>query len=952
MDSGSETRTRNTVWFIAILMVLFCGCRQISVPRFDPTGQRIFLPRGNRTSLTLPWPNLLQNRQNNQGLIQLAPSGQAATNPGINSGGQSSPNLTQPGNLFNAPANRSSIPTMPAPGGQNLQPTTPPQFLTTTGPNQNPPCNYQGRIGSCLELKRKARALGVTTGDAGKLFGRGKRGELKMSPARIVAPVGAEVVVLAGICAGDGLFVTGQPIEFNMSQDSVGQMTDFGARERGTLTKLISRRRTSGDFISSRTSLFSEKIDRGTPTVVDDIHVEKGQTWVSVSSPTAGTSYITAVAPDAEAWDKRISTTEIQWVDAHWNIPSPVVVTAGSRYPLSVNIRKTRDGLGVDDWKVIYRIAGGAPAQFLPSGSQKAEVVTGPDGNASVEITQAPDSIQAGTTFVRIDIVRPSGKQGQYQVIESALTSVRWAAAAITLRVIGPKNVGINAPFAQRLEITNPGDQVARDVKIVLDRLPEGLSFTSSNPKARILADRYEWSVGDVAPNSSPKIIDIQLKAKGAVGKAVLCFVASSDVDQKSTKVCTELNVVAPCIGLAIEGPKEAKVGQLAHYKLIFVNQCAKDLEDLTAIVSYGNGLEAPNVSGKLRFGPLKQPLKFKESKTVDLALRVLQEGEQFFRIDVSAAGGERASIGRIVRGTNTNSPSISLQVGNPVTTSVGQFILSRALVTNTGNIPLTGVQVRCDISRSLSSHQAAPEANSNSPGVVTFNLGRIEPGASQPLILQLRGEAIDGNGFVRYTVNNDQRSEDTKQQSIRIERSSQGGSNPGGLSQGGGQPGGGQQPGGISPGGNGQPGGIQQPSTPPISIPGQGGGPVARQLSVKLNLKAPIVRREEIVPAEIVVRNLRNQTDRNLQISILTPPGIQFHRLTSPNLQVNSSPDGTQHTITPIKEIRPGDTIQLGFQFKAVQVGPATIEVSAKTDSSVLPISDDQIVTITQSNF
>ena len=63
-----------------------------------------------------------------------------------------------------------------------------------------------------------------------------------------------------------------------------------------------SARKFDGSYAWGRTGLKKVLLSRGTPTPVDDIELAEGQTFVSVSSASPGTSYITGVAPKAEGW--------------------------------------------------------------------------------------------------------------------------------------------------------------------------------------------------------------------------------------------------------------------------------------------------------------------------------------------------------------------------------------------------------------------------------------------------------------------------------------------------------------------------------------------------------------------------------------------------------------------------------------------------------------------------
>src|SRR5205814_825687 len=64
-------------------------------------------------------------------------------------------------------------------------------------------------------------------------------------------------------------------------------------------------------------------LDRGTPVPTDDVLVQSGQAWVTVTSPTEGTSRVTVFAPQVYGWDRRQQTASIYWVDAQWRFPPP-----------------------------------------------------------------------------------------------------------------------------------------------------------------------------------------------------------------------------------------------------------------------------------------------------------------------------------------------------------------------------------------------------------------------------------------------------------------------------------------------------------------------------------------------------------------------------------------------------------------------------------------------------
>ncbi len=60
--------------------------------------------------------------------------------------------------------------------------------------------------------------------------------------------------------------------------------------------------KVSADLAIGRTAVLPHTITKGNADPSDDVRVVKGQTWVSVTSPTEGTSRVTAYAPDVENW--------------------------------------------------------------------------------------------------------------------------------------------------------------------------------------------------------------------------------------------------------------------------------------------------------------------------------------------------------------------------------------------------------------------------------------------------------------------------------------------------------------------------------------------------------------------------------------------------------------------------------------------------------------------------
>ncbi len=185
---------------------------------------------------------------------------------------------------------------------------------------------------------------------------RGIPGQLSVTPGRLIAPVGSEVVLTGGLCGDDGHFVMRQPLEWMLSQDSVGQIVDVSDRDGYWNPH---SKKLSADYAVTRTATRLQVVTRGTPSVTDDVVQQKGQGWISVSSPSEGTSYITVVAPTGATWPQRRQTATIYWVDAQWSFPGPMTVPAGQPHTLTTTVTRTGTGAPVMGWIVRYEVVGG-----------------------------------------------------------------------------------------------------------------------------------------------------------------------------------------------------------------------------------------------------------------------------------------------------------------------------------------------------------------------------------------------------------------------------------------------------------------------------------------------------------------------------------------------------------------------------------------------------------------
>lgn len=530
-----------------------------------------------------------------------------------------------------------------------------------------------------------------------------KSGRIILTPDEIVAPVGSEVIVMAGLCGNDGHFVIRQPIEWMLSQESVGNFVTVANGPNQLISGVFGQgaRKISTGFAKGTTSASTKRLTKGTPSPGDDQWVLKGQTWVSLTSPSEGTSYVTTVAPNAEGWDRRRSTAKIHWLDARWQLPQSVTLRNGQTHQLPVKLSRN-NGEAISDWKVSYEIVSGNNVGFLPSGSQKTEINTNSLGDASVSIKQLNNG--PAIAQVRIQVIRPGNPFGSQRrlVVADQVVSVRWTAPALSIDVAGPDNVGRDAEYTYRVTVRNPGDAVARNTLLKLTGIDPSVEILSTTPKARQIGGQLEWNLGNVSPTQVPLSIDVKLKARRA-GKRKVCFSVASETDGIGPiDACLESTVAVPCIGLKINGPTEARIGEELNYRLRIENQCEQPISGINLIANYDSGLEYPGETSPIQ-QRLTRQIGYGEYTELEIPFTVTKAGRQCFTIDVEASDGSKARIQQCVQVTESPRPAASIAVTGPAITQVSRapnaggendFETFTIDVKNTGNVALTNVEI------------------------------------------------------------------------------------------------------------------------------------------------------------------------------------------------------------------------------------------------------------------
>jgi hypothetical protein len=940
MNTQSHNSNRDHAWLLLALVIcaapLLGGCANLRFPRIDPSGNSIFLPAPNSTSLIRPG----QQAGNGFGFNQQPPAGIPPALPPLQLQGG------LPNNNSSAPTGtpltfQDPLPTLPAAPAPNRNPFRSASGPAFTPPPVPPPCDGSGR-----KNRRK-----ILIPDPNRNLSPGQEGQLMMTPSRIIAPVGSEVVVLAGICGNDGFFVKNQPLEWMLSNNSVGEFIEVGGMHHSAFNKLVppSSKKINGQYAWGRTGIKSHIISRGTPTELDDIQLRSGQTFISVSSASPGTSYVTGVAPKAEGWDRRKATTVIHWVDGNWSIPTPSQATAGTVTPLTTVISDS-EGRGLSNWPVRYTIVGGAPAEFAPAGSSKAEAKSNSDGQATVQIRQPAGQFEPGQTQVRVDVVRPAIFGQPELIVESGITSINWSAPALTIRAIGPRATEQGTPFNYRIEVSNPGDQVARNVVVRTKDLDDSIEFISSTPKPTEYGKQKEWVIGDVAPNASPRIVEMQLKSE-KLGNVGLCFEVASSEDRLQTEACAETEIVQPCINLFIDGPSTVRVGDQVNFLLRVENRCDQPLENIEMTINYDNGLVRPGKSNpaKVRFDD-NGVLQVNQSETFPFAAIAQGVGQQCLVVTVTADGvrperqtacvnvgpvdGTPTSETPFPGGASQDTLSLNVTGGQPYSSnSTGTTETLSKVTVEVGNRGAQPVNNATLIVRASDSLQAVsmtesyrPNLRQSDDGTELFvALPRLNPGQPQVIEFGYAASQNDPNASVSVSLESPQSGSLNQRLGVAtVPRNAP-----------------------VTPPARPLSRGPNFGDSPGVGIPNDSAvGTPSVPTSEPATLEAAFARRTatagDVTDYEFSVVNNTNQTLDNVAVSFVVPNSLELIRVRSAENYRLQSRDRLQ----TIGRLQPRQRLDFVAEVRALDLpGAATLEVKMQSNQTPLSITaSDQL--------
>jgi uncharacterized repeat protein (TIGR01451 family) len=470
------------------------------------------------------------------------------------------------------------------------------------------------------------------------------RDYLRVTPDRILAPVGSEVVLKAGVCSASGYLLANQRVEWLLSPGGAGQFVDLAERDQVSVMRWIwdTPRKVDNAYAITSASWVPVCLHRGTPDPSDDVQILKGDAWVSVTSATEGTSHVTAYTPAIDDWNLRRATATIYWVDAQWILPPPAVAEVGRPHVLTTTVARRTSGAPIAGWLVRYEVPGGVSLGYQDG--NVVEVPTDANGRASVEVT--PNGLGGGSTTVTITIVRPpqGGADASPRLeVGRGTTTITWSSGVSAPSVPAPFTPAPTTPF--------PGAPPS-----------PGTSPLESTPPPALPSASPPTEPYTPPPEAPPP------------GRA-------------------RLNVQ-----ISDPTPAQVAVGEFVSFNVTVTNSGDGTARDIVIKADFDRGLAHPedrNNQFAIEYREMRD-LPPGESETIPLTFRVTDGGTQCHRVTVSAEGADAVTASGCV---TARQASLEVTATGPRMRTVGERAEFRAVVKNDGEVAATNVVIvaHCD---------------------------------------------------------------------------------------------------------------------------------------------------------------------------------------------------------------------------------------------------------------
>ncbi|MEQ8638816.1 hypothetical protein [Gimesia maris] len=321
----------------------------------------------------------------------------------------------------------------------------------------------------------------------------------------------------------------------------------------------------------------------------------------------------------------------------------------------------------------------------------------------------------------------------------------------LQVAVKGPTNVMIGEPASQSVTISNPGTGTLHNVVLEAE-IPKGLEH--------VTAEYLQMQVGSLNPGESrtirlalaavmggEQVVNVQAKAEGGLVQATQARV----------------NVIAPKVQVAIDGPGLRYKGRSAQYVITTLNDGAAATNNVRVLHKIPEGFEFVNADHGGQFNPEDSTISWflgrmepGQTASVNLELKTKTIGNYVHHVRAISEHNVKsdAQIQTRIEGTAQLVLEIA-DLDDPV--EIGKETGYKVVVKNDGSKSAQNVSVSCELPPGVELITATgPTQHIAENGVVVFkSLGDLAPGDSVQYQVIVRG-TVEGNQRFRARLASD----------------------------------------------------------------------------------------------------------------------------------------------------------------------------------------------------
>lgn len=562
--------------------------------------------------------------------------------------------------------------------------------------------------------------------------------EVEVKPVSDVNPVGTQHVLIATVKDADGNTLPARRVEWIIAEGSVGSFVEVDEsgwqRSRG--------HKEDNKFAITHTNYGAHVLTRGNDDPNDDIVLEKGQTWVVITSPIEGSTNVIAYVPAIYNWDKHKVIVTKNWYDVVWELPPPAVNRIGTDHQLVTKVMRCSDDMPIEGYDVVYKILSGPDAVLLPGGGQTATVKTDAAGLGKVTLKQKTPA--EGTNEIEVRIIRPADRACCKPAahIYTGTTQKTWVSPSIAIKKTAPATAIVGQQFRYSVTVQNPGKAAARNV-VVTDELPDGIRYVSSSPEATVAGRKLSWGFRTLDPKQSLAMyVTVQATR---TGKFTNCADVKAD-DGLTARSCADTVVKQAKLVLEKTGPEEVILCDTITYRLTVRNTGGVSATNVQITDMLADGIKTVDDRQSVTISVGTLPAG--GSKTYKLLAKASRTGKFTNRAEATADTGLKASATAV---TTVRVPVLKLAKTGQAERYINRPVTYQITVRNSGDAEARNT-VLTDMVPPQMGFVSATNGGTYAGGKITWNLGTLDPNESVTVSATLMAKVI-GTASNRVSV-------------------------------------------------------------------------------------------------------------------------------------------------------------------------------------------------------